>query len=115
MNLKKKLSLKVIAASDRFLSARIDLNKCLLINGFWRSATTWIQEVISHITGAKAVFEALQVRSGYLYRCLNEINPPRRDYGYLGALMPYDDSAFKNKVHLSFVFERSLMPGSFIT
>jgi hypothetical protein len=44
---------------DRLLAARIDPRDTLVISGFWRSGTTWLQEVLAQLLKAKTVFEPL--------------------------------------------------------
>ena len=107
MNIRRKCKLRAMSTADKLLASRIDPKECLLVNGFWRSGTTWLQEIIAYAVSAKTVFEPLQVRSGYMYGCLDEMRVQRRDYKYLAAFMPYDDNSFKDKDKLRSLFEKS--------
>lgn len=44
---------------DRSLGALGAAGPCLLVSGFWRSGTTWLQETLATALGAKTVFEPL--------------------------------------------------------
>jgi len=70
----------------------------ILINGFWRSGTTWLQESLEKMLGARSVFEPLNYHSLEAYnsprqfslkRSLPEFSPPRYDYAFANLFMPY--------------------------
>jgi hypothetical protein len=44
---------------DRALSFRFDPSDTLLVSGFWRSGTTWLQEALRDVLHAKTLFEPL--------------------------------------------------------
>jgi len=44
---------------DTLSSSAVDYSSSLIINGFWRSGTTWIQECVANHLKAKTVFEPL--------------------------------------------------------
>jgi len=46
----------------------VNLEHGLFISGFWRSGTTWLQQSLAHILGAKTVFEPLSPNSGMIIR-----------------------------------------------
>lgn len=58
----------------------IDPTRTLIINGFWRSGTTWLQKCATDILQAQSIFEPFQARANYILKCLDEISPARRDY-----------------------------------
>lgn len=70
----------------------------ILINGFWRSGTTWLQESLEHMLQARSVFEPLNYHGVEVYnsprrfslkRSLPEFSPPRYDYSFANLFMPY--------------------------
>lgn len=74
---------------DRAFFPYIDPQETLLISGFWRSGTTWLQQSIARILKAKTVFEPCQfivpeMKEVYAYgRVLN------KDELFLRRYMPY--------------------------
>lgn len=56
--LAKGVSRVIDCAVGPFISERI------IVNGFWRSGTTWVQEQVAAITHAKTIFEPLAPSSG---------------------------------------------------
>ena len=77
---------------DRLNGFLVDPQQTLIINGFWRSGTTWLQEYAANLLRAKRIFEPFQARAGYILGCLDEISPVRRDYGFCNGLMPFISS-----------------------
>jgi len=69
----------------------------LVINGFWRSGTTWLQEIVAQMLKAKPIFEPFQASAGYIFKCLDEIKPKRKDYEFINALMPYTGQGLVHK------------------
>lgn len=70
----------------------------VLINGFWRSGTTWLQESLENILQARSVFEPFNYHGACVYnsprqfsikRCLPEFAPPRYDYKFANLFMPF--------------------------
>lgn len=77
---------------DRLVGVTVDPGQSLVINGFWRSGTTWVQEIAAEMMNAKMVFEPFQARAKAIFGCLDELRPARRDYPFVNALMPYLES-----------------------
>ncbi len=44
---------------DRAVSRRVDVAQSVVISGFWRSGTTWVQQWLAAELGAKTIFEPL--------------------------------------------------------
>ena len=70
----------------------------ILVNGFWRSGTTWLQETLERMLQARSVFEPFNYHGAAAYnshrefsikRCLPEFAPPRYDYRFANLFMPY--------------------------
>ncbi len=92
---------------DRLNGLFVDPKDTLVINGFWRSGTTWVQELMGGILEAKTLFEPLQARAGYLLGCLDELAPARRDYAFCNALMPYAQGKLDRNTKLFRVLDRA--------
>ncbi len=44
---------------DRMVAPFVDADRSLIISGFWRSGTTWLQHALAGMIGAKVIFEPL--------------------------------------------------------
>ncbi|WP_446348050.1 hypothetical protein [Coleofasciculus sp. F4-SAH-05] len=88
---------------------KIDISKCIVVNGFWRSGTTWLQDTLSAATNAKAVFEPFAPRAGYFYKTIPEIKPPQHDPTFLNLLIPYQDHNFREGSHLKLIVDKALL------
>lgn len=80
----------------------------VVINGFWRSGTTWLQEIVTKMLEAKAIFEPFQARAGYLHQCLPELGVKRKDYEYLAAFMPCVTENINQNTKLYVIIEQAL-------
>lgn len=49
-------------AADRMMAAFLPPKEVYVVNGFWRSGTTWLQQIIARGTGAKTTFEPFNQR-----------------------------------------------------
>ncbi len=47
---------------DRMAVNHVDINSGVLITGFWRSGTTWLQQMLGSLLHAKTIFEPLDAR-----------------------------------------------------
>jgi len=92
-----------------FTADKIDISKCIVVNGFWRSGTTWLQDTLSAATNAKAVFEPFAPRAGYFCKAIPEINPPQSDPTFLNLLIPYQEHNFGEGSHLKLIVEKALL------
>jgi len=52
---------KIFYPINLWESQKIDISKCIVVNGFWRSGTTWLQDTLSAAINAKAVFEPFAI------------------------------------------------------
>lgn len=66
-----------------------------------------MQEFLGELLQAKTLFEPLQARAGYLFQCLDEIAPSRRDYAFCNALMPYAQGKLDRGTKLFRVMDRA--------
>jgi len=56
---KARLSVGFSYLIDHYLCSTIDLKAGLVVSGFWRSGTSWIQQSLATLMNAKTVFEPL--------------------------------------------------------
>lgn len=95
-------------ATDYAHGVSLPVDNGLVINGFWRSGTTWLQETVSGLLNAKSVFEPFNLPSKNILKCLPEIRPPRQDFQFLNALMPYVPDRFEQGSVLYSIIKQSL-------
>ena len=74
---------------DRVNSLRVNPSETVVVNGFWRSGTTWLQELIAQSMNAKRIFEPLQARAGYIDAVTQSLNLPNNSYTFRNAFMPF--------------------------
>ncbi len=89
----KALKRYVLSAPDRVNALRVNTAETVVINGFWRSGTTWLQELVAEGLNAKRVFEPLQARCGYIQKAVQGIALPDPGYAYINGFMPYATTA----------------------
>lgn len=93
---------------DRMLSSRIDPADTLIVSGFWRSGTTWLQESLAELIKAKTVFEPFHplvaaTREIYSYNQLST-----KDAEFLELYMPYWGASTLNGHPLHEYFDKAL-------
>lgn len=68
------------------MSPHVDLNRTIVVSGFWRSGTTWLQELLAAMIDAKTVFEPFHpLASKPLFE---ELMPDKSDL-FVELFMPY--------------------------
>lgn len=89
----------------------------ILVNGFWRSGTTWLQETLERLLQARSVFEPLNYHGVEAYnssrqfsikRCLPEFSPPRYDYSFANLFMPWVPESLAHFPKTRQVIDRAL-------
>lgn len=76
--------------ADASVAPFIDPSDGVLITGFWRSGTTWLQQTLARIFGAKSVFEPLHPSLSAYEEAIRHIAPlPACGETYLNLYMPY--------------------------
>ncbi len=93
---------------DRMLSHRINPCDTLVVSGFWRSGTTWLQQSLAEILKAKTVFEPFHfmvpaVKEIYAYNQLST-----KDVLFLELYMPYYGDSILNGHPLHGFFDKAL-------
>ncbi len=99
---------KIYNVADYVNGIRVDIQNGLVINGFWRSGTTWLQEITSEMLQAKLVFEPFDASNKSFRNCLVEIRPRREDIRFVNALMPYIANNFEKGTALQDLVNQSL-------
>lgn len=74
---------------DRMVSVGMDPGRSLVVSGFWRSGTTWLQESLAHLLGAKTVFEPFHFEVPAARALLSASQPVARSAPFLELHMPY--------------------------
>jgi len=73
--------------ADRLVSPTVKIEESLVLNGFWRSGTTWVQQVLSKALDAKPVFEPFSEAVPHSYRYLEKLGA--LDENIVKSFMPY--------------------------
>ena len=100
---------------DAIMSSQISpSSNSILINGFWRSGTTWLLEVVSQAWRAKPVFEPLipRLKSYKPYLKAQYSHMMREDGTFVDGLMPYCDAPMVDCPQLTGYLELVLSGGS---
>ena len=86
----------------------------VLVNGFWRSGTTWLLEVVSQAWRAKPVFEPLvpSLKSYRPYLKAHYSHMMREDKTFVDGLMPYCGASMADCPQLAGYLELALSGGS---
>lgn len=79
----------IAAAVDRALAFRIDPRETLVVSGFWRSGTTWLQETLRDVLRAKTLFEPLCPLAPGMRRVHRASGMGRESFESLRLFMPY--------------------------
>lgn len=74
---------------DLLASAVIDPSDTLLVTGFWRSGTTWLQQTLSRLQRARSVFEPLHPSLETYKYAVRNLNLPQYPALDLNQYMPY--------------------------
>ncbi len=77
------------AAVDRGLAFRVDPRETLVVSGFWRSGTTWLQETLRDVLRAKTLFEPLCPLAPGLRRVHRANGVGDESFEFLRLYMPY--------------------------
>lgn len=93
---------------DRALACRFDLSQTLVISGFWRSGTTWLQEALRDILRAKTLFEPLDPLLPEAQAVYAERQVANRTHEFLRLYMPFCRDATLSPGPLHELFRRAL-------
>lgn len=82
--------------TDRLLAPFVNIEESVILTGFWRSGTTWIQRFLGEVLGAKTVFEPLEPVYPKAVGSFDTSALPRKDIKYLRLFMPFPKADFDN-------------------
>ena len=74
---------------DRVLARRIQPSDGLIVSGFWRSGTTWLQQSLAKLLCAKTVFEPLHLGAPVARELHKQSNVSSRDALFRELYLPY--------------------------
>lgn len=77
------------AAADRLVAPLHDSSSDLLVVGFWRSGTTWVQQMVASIVHGKTVFEPIHPSVRRARRLYEELGISSRGLEYQRLYMPF--------------------------
>lgn len=80
---------KTAAAIDHALAAQIDPASSVVVSGFWRSGTTWLQECLAGILGAKTIFEPFHFRVPATKKLFKYYNVAKKPEAVRELFIPY--------------------------
>ena len=86
---KKRMMCKLYASIDRSLSSRVEANTTLIVSGFWRSGTTWLQSSLAEILNAKTVYEPFHYIVPGAKQILQRSQFSKKDDNFLKLFFPY--------------------------
>lgn len=95
------------SALDLSISPQVRPSDALVISGFMRSGTTWLQEAAAEVLNGKSVFEPLgspELPDGMYSTLL----PAETDWNYRHVFMPYAERDFNHYPQLKLYLEQSL-------
>jgi hypothetical protein len=75
--------------ADRLVALGADPSRSLVVSGFWRSGTTWLQESLAQLLGAKTVFEPFHFEVPAAWALLSRSQPAVKPAPVLELHMPY--------------------------
>lgn len=99
---------KVCEYLDRFLSKKIVLYDSIVITGFWRSGTTWLQKVISIRTKSKEIFEPFYWGvDGFKKLVCKYVSSSELSREFVSSYMPYCED-FSKCGEIKSYFEKAI-------
>jgi hypothetical protein len=90
---------KIYNVSDKVVDSILDYKEPIFINGFWRSGTTWAQQIITERYKSRPVFEPLHESISSYKKILDKylkLNKKRKFF--LQTFMPYHGGSYANKI-----------------
>jgi len=94
--------------TDKLVSSNIKLEESLVLNGFWRSGTTWVQQVVSNALDAKTVFEPFSVAVPHTHYYLEGLESSLAVERIVKPFMPYVASGAEWPIELERIVQQSL-------
>lgn len=114
----KSLEIAMISSPiDRLLSFAINPGDTVVVCGFWRSGTTWLQQALAELLQAKAVFEPLHPQSPAVKEIYSYNQLSTKNASFLARYMPYCGDSTLNDPYLHRFFDKALranLPGNVV-
>ena len=80
---------------DMLVGYALKPSDAVVVSGFWRSGTTWLQQVIARTLNAKVILEPLRYSVDAYRPVLDALGVADRSPVYLDPLVPYAGSSFE--------------------
>lgn len=93
---------------DRALAFRFDPSQTLVISGFWRSGTTWLEEALREILHAKTLFEPLDPLAREMHALHARDGVDEKSFEFLRLYMPYCRAETLDSPPLRELFRKAL-------
>jgi hypothetical protein len=98
---------------DRAVAPFLDPSSAVLVTGFWRSGTTWLQQILAGGLRAKSVFEPFYHRlEEYRNTLVGGFSPLYSSSEYLAMLMPYSESRIDSSLPMYRYLRTALTGGT---
>lgn len=97
---------------DGELSPRVDPRETLVVSGFWRSGTTWLEEALREILQAKTLFEPCDPLTEEMQEIHVHDHVAGKPFEFLRLYMPYCGAATLHGHPLHELFRRALVAES---
>ena len=90
---------KIYKVSDKVVDSILDYKEPIFVNGFWRSGTTWAQQIITERYESRPVFEPLHESISYYRKILNRcLKLDKKRKFFLQTFMPYHRGSYADKI-----------------
>lgn len=99
---------EIACALDRALAFRFDPSETLVISGFWRSGTTWLEEALRDILHAKTLFEPIDPLLRDAQDLYAHDRVSAKTHEFLRLYLPYCNDAIAKNPLLHRLFARAL-------
>lgn len=93
---------------DKLASPLVKPNESLVLNGFWRSGTTWLQQVLCNALNAKPVFEPFAAQVPHIQQYLGGFGSQFTDEKIVKSFMPYASPEKEWPIALERIVQQSL-------
>lgn len=103
----------VYETAETLVTRRFKPQNYLVVNGFWRSGTTWVQQVIAESLSARCVYEPLESRNTPAREYASQLTLPRKDDAFVNALFPFARDDLRQDPDLASLLRRALGGGWF--
>ncbi len=104
------------AETDHMLAARVDPSETVVVSGFWRSGTTWLQESLAELLEAKTIFEPFHFSVPATKKLFKYYGLAKKSESFRELFIPYcAEQTLESQPLLHHYYERALradLPGN---